>query len=501
MWAAVNLISEGASFAVLITDKARVGDQAATALAELFGALVLSMYSTNEAGSRLHWLASGFVVLGLGHLAFGYVEPNLTGSPTSLNQALYEGMFVRTIAGAFFVVGLIPKTPPQFPWRLVAFILSILAVAYVFVFEATEEMDPLPPLTHVETPEAAAELGDAFLGWLTWWHWVFYAVPLALAVASLIGAIRQSRRGTLRLWLLFAMVLFAGAQLHDYLWPTTYGSPALTTADLLGFAFAAMVVGGGVIELRRIAAQRATLLTVEKENTRRLSELAALRADFTSMVVHELGAPLSAARRLSEVLRIDDLDPETRSWTADAQEKELDILSALVKDVQAAAAAEHDDFKVKIHPVSLSVLLSNAETFSRTLSGNHHVNVVLDPALKPQEEVMADPERIGQVLRNLLSNAAKYSPEDAPIELRVQRGPGRVQIEVADQGTGIHPEDITRIFEKFGRGRDQGGRKVPGVGLGLYLSRRIAQAHGSELTVDSKLGEGSVFGFELEIAP
>jgi signal transduction histidine kinase len=113
--------------------------------------------------------------------------------------------------------------------------------------------------------------------------------------------------------------------------------------------------------------------------------------------------------------------------------------------------------------------------------------------------VVADPYRIGQVLRNLLANAAKYSPEGVPIELRTAPGaaPGHVRIEVADRGAGIHPEDAARIFEKFGRGRDGDGKKVAGTGLGLYLSRRILQSHGSELTLDPEPGGGSVFGFEL----
>jgi signal transduction histidine kinase len=115
------------------------------------------------------------------------------------------------------------------------------------------------------------------------------------------------------------------------------------------------------------------------------------------------------------------------------------------------------------------------------------------------ESVLADPERIGQVLRNLLSNAAKYSPEGAPIELRIIGKEGHVRLEVADRGPGIHPDDVMRIFEKFGRGRDRGSHRLPGVGLGLYLSRRIVRGHGSELTVEARPGGGSVFGFELAV--
>ncbi len=75
-----------------------------------------------------------------------------------------------------------------------------------------------------------------------------------------------------------------------------------------------------------------------------------------------------------------------------------------------------------------------------------------------------------------------------------------MRIEVIDRGPGIHPDDLKRIFEKFGRGRDPEGRKVAGLGLGLYLSRRILQAHGSDLVVNTGPDGGSVFGFELEVA-
>jgi signal transduction histidine kinase len=102
-----------------------------------------------------------------------------------------------------------------------------------------------------------------------------------------------------------------------------------------------------------------------------------------------------------------------------------------------------------------------------------------------------------------LSNAAKYSPDGAPIELRSLPGetPGRLRVEVSDHGRGVHPDDVDRIFEKFGRGRDLSGRQAYGVGLGRYLTRRIVRAHGSDLTLRSVPGGGSAFSFELEAVP
>jgi signal transduction histidine kinase len=168
----------------------------------------------------------------------------------------------------------------------------------------------------------------------------------------------------------------------------------------------------------------------------------------------------------------------------------------LVADVQESAKVERDAFAVQLRAVSVNELLADTAAFVKTLPGDHPL-IVTDAA--DNQKVWADPDRIDQVVRNLLSNAAKYSPAGAPIELRVACNAECVRIEVADRGYGIHPDDVNRIFEKFGRGRDRAGQKVAGVGLGLYLSRYIVRAHGSELEVDSTPGVESIFAFELEV--
>jgi PAS domain S-box-containing protein len=232
-----------------------------------------------------------------------------------------------------------------------------------------------------------------------------------------------------------------------------------------------------------------------KEANRRLEELAVLKADFTAMVAHELDTPLAVIRGYADMLATGELEFIEQARALDRVQAETDVLEALVSDVRSAAAVEREDFAIEPQQVALGELLRDAAAFVETIPGKHRL--VTEGATDGW--VLADPHRIGQVLRNLLSNAAKYSPDGAPIELRTAPGaaPGRVRIEVADRGAGIHPDDTARIFEKFGRGRDGGGRKVAGTGLGLYLSRRILQAHGSELTLDSEPGGGSVFGFEL----
>jgi signal transduction histidine kinase len=294
-------------------------------------------------------------------------------------------------------------------------------------------------------------------------------------------------------------VLLAGSVLHDYLWPSAYGGGLLTTADALSLVFAVVVAVGGISELRRVASERARLLATERERARRLNELNALRSDFSAMIAHELETPIASVRKLNEMLSAQGEDPEVRDYSTTATERELDALTNLVRDVRAVAAVEGEGFGIKARPLPLEELLTDAKVYASTLPGHHPVEARILGDLRAGEQVLADPERIGQVLRNLLSNAAKYSPEGTPIELRVIGKEGRVRVEVADHGQGIHPDDVPRIFEKFGRGSDRERHKTPGVGLGLYLSQRIVRSHGSELTVQTRVGEGSVFGFELRV--
>lgn len=501
-WALFDFFVEGGSFATPVSARISGGEEASAALLRFFGALVLALFVSSGIGRRLHWVGAGFAVLGLGHLVFGYMEPLLSDRPPSLYEGLYESLCVHTIAGICFVVGLVPREPPSFSWRVMLVVVPAIA-GLALGFEVVEESGLAPSMARVDDLDAVSARRVSPLEWLTPWHWILGAVPLGLALAAAAGAALQTGRGELRGWILIAAVIYAGSQLHDYLWPTTYGSLLVSHSDILRLAFALVVAVGGVLELRRIAAERAALLKAERDISRRLSELATLRADFTAMVAHELGGPLAAIRRLTEMLATDETDPATHRYAVTAIGSETDTLDALVEDVRSSATVEREDFKVEPRPVPIDLLLTDAEIFANALPVEHPVKLCFSEDLEPREKVFADPERVGQVLRNLLSNAAKYSPEGTIIELRATRirgGARRVRLEVADHGPGIHPDDVVRIFEKFGRGRDAGGRKVAGVGLGLYLSRRVVQAHGSDLTVDSKPGEGSVFGFELDLA-
>lgn len=496
-WVVVNLASGWVGFATFVPNGLRGGMEAAISLARLFAALVLVLIVADGVGARLRWLAAGFVVLGLGQFAFGYIEPILV-EETSLDQALYEMILVRALAAALFVIGLVSREPPRFTVRS-AVGVALVTAACVVGYVALSRWGLVPPLVMIGSLDEAARRGIAPMTWLTGWHWAVAAVPFGLAVVAGVGSLWRYRRGEIGGWVPLGIILLAGSELHDSLWPSAYGNSALlNTADVLRLTMAAVIVAGGALELKRLAAERARLLASERERARRLEELTRLKADFTAMVAHELGYPLSAIRRLTELLARDGVNPELRNRTLASILRETDALDTLVADVQAMATVERDDFRVDPHPIPVSSLVEIAVAHSEAHpEGRAPLGVSLD-GLAGDELVLADRERIGQVLRKLLCNAARYSPPESPIVLRVAAAyGGRVRVEVSDHGPGIHPDDLERIFDKFARGRNGHAGSAAGVGLGLYLARRIVRAHGSDITVQSSPGAGSTFAFEL----
>ncbi len=409
-WAAANLAVARATFA-FFSPAAAHGVEAASALARLFGALVLVLFLSGEGGRRLRWVAAGLVMLGLGGLVFGYAGPALLGTPADQEAAMYAGVLVRLLASVLLVAGLVPRRPPRFGKRSAVAVL-VLFGAIVVAAEALEELTTLPSVTRVGDAQAVAVLGGAPL-WPTGWEWALSLLPLFLSVAAVAGAAHLRARRMLPGWLVVAMVLFAGSQLHNVFWPSTYGT-VLTSADILRLAFAATIAGGGIYELHRVARERAALLATERRRSDLLNELALMKADFTAMVAHELASPLLAVRGLSEMLATGELGRAERARILERLQGEVDRLDALIADVRASAAVERDDFAVEPCRVPVRALLDEVAAFAETLPGDHPLSVADETE---GEEVWADPHRVGQVLRNLLSNAAKYSPKSAPVEL------------------------------------------------------------------------------------
>jgi signal transduction histidine kinase len=292
------------------------------------------------------------------------------------------------------------------------------------------------------------------------------------------------------------MVLFAAGQVHGELWPSAYTS-IITLSDLLRLAFVLLVAAGAAITLLRVADEREAMLALEQTRTRELGELAEAHRDVTAIVTHELAAPLGAIRRLVDTVGTGDLSPPEQVRAMIMIEAEAGMLSALVADIQSLAMADRwAKFPLELQQVRLSELVRTAAVFAESLPGYHPLNVEVTV---PEEcDVVADPQRLAQVLRNLVSNAAKFSNPGSPIGLRASPSEADcVTVEVRDEGWGITEGDLGRIFEKYRRGSTD-GPTPGGLGIGLYISQRIVEAHESRIEVESEAGKGSTFRFELK---
>ncbi len=230
-------------------------------------------------------------------------------------------------------------------------------------------------------------------------------------------------------------------------------------------------------------------------------ELDRLKSDFVAVVSHELRTPLAVVLGNLELLGDD------RFWQLNAQQSQF-LKSAttnshrllhLINDILDFSKLENASLPMTRSPNELSeVIRQTAENLSR-LFEERELNLKLDLAddLPPAE---IDEQRIAQVLTNLISNAIKFSPPGAPVEVTVRHEEGQAVVRVRDHGEGIRREDIPRLFKKFSQLDSRSTRKVGGTGLGLAICKGIVEAHGGQIWAESEPGEGSTFVFTLPLA-
>jgi signal transduction histidine kinase len=247
------------------------------------------------------------------------------------------------------------------------------------------------------------------------------------------------------------------------------------------------LVATAVQNLRTHEAERAT-----GDELRRLS---ALRADFVSLVSHELRSPMAAvigsARTLQHRWR--ELKPEQREAFLAVIGDETTRLSALVGDVLDTSRIEAGTFAYAFSDVDLAEVLRDSVAAAEIGQDEVRLATALPTSLPT---VRGDAERLRQLVDNLISNAIKYSDAGGEVLVEAQAVDGHITVRVRDHGPGILQEHHDHIFEKFGRAA---GSAKPGTGLGLFLSRSFAEAHGGSVTVESSPGEGSTFTLILPL--
>jgi signal transduction histidine kinase len=233
-----------------------------------------------------------------------------------------------------------------------------------------------------------------------------------------------------------------------------------------------------------------------RPTTRALEEADRLKAELISTLAHEMRTPLTSIKGFSTALLMEEatFDPETQREFLQAIDEECDVLTGLIHDFLESSIIDAGLLRLELEPVRVPRLARDVANEVAHQTAKHRI-VVDFPEGFPIVE--ADPGRIAQVLRNLLDNAVKYSPQGGIIVVRGQVQGAHVEVSVADQGVGIAPEHLNRLFEKFFRVESGPGRHVVGSGLGLPIALTIVEGHGGRIWAESKLGEGSIFTFTL----
>jgi len=229
------------------------------------------------------------------------------------------------------------------------------------------------------------------------------------------------------------------------------------------------------------------------EAERRLNRL---QEDFIATVSHELLTPLGFIKGYATTLLRDDIDwdSNTRQEFLSIIDDEADRLRELIENLMDSSRLQAGTLRMSFQPLRLDTFLK--DMVLRAGSRNEEIQIYLDLKINGLQ-IQADPTRLAQVFDNLLSNAIKYAP-GAQVKITLEKESKQAQMTVSDNGPGIASENLKNLFNRFYR-VPSNNVTVRGTGLGLYICRRIIQAHGGEITVESVLGEGTTFHIYLPL--
>ena len=236
-------------------------------------------------------------------------------------------------------------------------------------------------------------------------------------------------------------------------------------------------------------------VTQRKQLELELIKLDRLKSDLLSNVSHELRSPLTSVKGIISSLLQEDIqwDDETRKMLLIGISEETDRLASLVTNLLNMSKLEAGVWRPEKDRCNLLEMIAETIERQKWVYKNHVFETELEADLP---EVAADSNQMKQVLVNLLENAAAYSDEGTKITVRARKTDGEVEVSVSDQGVGIAPEELEKVFNKFYRGA-QKRRRPGGTGLGLAICQSIIAAHGGRIRAESELGHGSTFYFIL----
>lgn len=293
-------------------------------------------------------------------------------------------------------------------------------------------------------------------------------------------------------------------------------------AILLGLVLAALASYSILHPLRRVQAQIrqigqgrfGTTVDVEAPSDlrelvdtvnwmgKKLQELDDMKAEFLAHISHELRTPLASIREGTHLLLDEVPGPlnhpqrEALQIMKDSSDRLIHLISTLLDLSKMEAGL----MEYRIVSTDLARVVDSSLNKVRLLAEGKHVQLVTEP-MPGRLLVPMDGARIEQVLDNLLSNALKFSRTGTTVTLHVAPDPKQetVQVSVSDAGPGITPEDLPHIFERFYQGRSQARTAVAGSGLGLALAKKVVEAHGGRIWVESEVGKGTIVRFTLPL--
>ena len=221
-------------------------------------------------------------------------------------------------------------------------------------------------------------------------------------------------------------------------------------------------------------------------------EVSRMKAEFVSSVSHEFRTPLSAIEALLERLesgKVRDEDMLRRYYQA--SRREVQRLTAMVNQLLDFSRLKEGREEFFFETIDLNLLAEEAVQSFRNLGFGARLVDALDREVPLN--VSADKDSAYQCIHNLIDNALKYSPDGSQVTIGSSQQDGQVFLRVLDRGPGIAPEEQELIFEQFYRAKSAGEHGIQGAGIGLALVKRVMQAHGGKVTLESRVGEGSTF--------
>lgn len=223
----------------------------------------------------------------------------------------------------------------------------------------------------------------------------------------------------------------------------------------------------------------------------------AVRRDFVANVSHEVKTPVGAISLLVEALKQADNDPPTVSRFVDRIGVEIDRLSRLVQELLDLSRLQGGEPLPEMSVVSVDDVVLDVVDRMRPIADAKQIRLTADG--ERGHKVLGDPGQLGVALSNLVENAVAYSAAGTGVTVAVRAREGIVEIAVTDEGIGIEPEDLGRVFERFYRVDPARSRETGGTGLGLAIVKHIMNNHGGEVTVWSTVGVGSTFTLRLPL--